>query len=301
MKTVQGVAPIQMLYAALQNPSNMKYLFILLTLFTSTLQAQSVLKFDKRFVESEDKWVAFQKGKDSTFMYGFIYIDAQAGLTLNYEGNFTISEVGTFIPKKLDSTNFKIRLEPNRVRVAFIPNNKFSELKISAIPEWLKYYKTDTASVERLYRWGFMYNGWDECAKGLTYLERAEKINPDFKGLAVELAFSYNCLNQFDKAILVLQNALATNPTDAYINKELIYAQIKSGQLDNAAESCKKAIAVCTDKSYNGENCYNLLHNFYEKKDKTNFNLWLAETKKWTTANASMTRSIKIMEDELAK
>ena len=239
--------------------------------------------------------------KDSSYAYGFIYSDAQAGLTLNYEGNFKISQTGVYIPKKLDSTNMKVRLQPNRVLVAFIPDNKFSELKISAIPEWLKYYKTDTASVERLYRWGFMYNGWDECAKGLTYLERAEKINPDFKGLAVELAFSYNCLNQFDKAILVLQNALTTNPTDAYINKELIYAQIKSGQLDKAAESCKKAIAVCTDKSYNGENCYNLLHNFYEKKDKTNFSLWLIETKKWTSKNADMTRSIKAMEEELAK
>ncbi len=279
----------------------MKYLFILLTLFTSALQGQSILKFDKRFVQSEDKWVAFQKGKDSTYLYGFIYIDAQAGLTFNYEGNFTISESGIFIPKKLDSTNFKVRLQPNQVRVAFIPENKFGELQIPTIPEWLKYYKTDTASVERLYNWGYMYNGWDECAKALTYLEKAQKINPNFKGLSVELAFSYNCLSQFDKAIWVLRNALETNPTDAYINKELIYAQIKSGQLDKASESCKKAIAVCTDKSYNGENCYNLLHNYYEKKDKANFNLWLPETQKWTASNASMTRSIKTMEDELAK
>ena len=64
--------------------------------------------------------------------------------------------------------------------VAFIPENKFQELKISAIPDWLKYYKSDTNSIERLYRWGYMYNGWDECAKALTYLEKAEKINPKF-------------------------------------------------------------------------------------------------------------------------
>jgi len=278
----------------------MKYVLILLTFFTSTLHAQNILKFDKRFVESEDKWVAFQKGKD-TLGYGFIYIDAQAGLTLNYEGNFIISEDGTFIPKKLNNTGIKVRLQPNQVRVAFIPENKFSELQIPAVPEWLKIYKGDTTSVERLYRWGFLYNGWNECAKALVYLEKARKINPQFKGLPVELAFSYNCLNQFDKAIPVLQNALETNPADAYINKELIYAQIKSGQLDKAAESCKKALAVCTDKTYNGENCYNLLHSYYQLKDKANFNAWLAETKKWTASNASLTRSIQTMEDELAK
>jgi tetratricopeptide (TPR) repeat protein len=204
-------------------------------------------------------------------MYGFIYIDAQAGLTLNYEGNFTISDNGIFIPKKIDSTNFKIRLQPNKVRVAFIPENKFEELQVPPIPDWLKYYQTDTNSVQRLYRWGFLYNGWNECTKALTYLERAKKINPEFKGLAVELAFSYNCLEKYDKAILILQNALVSNPADAYINKELIYAELKSGQLDKAAESCKIAIKVCTDKSYNGENCYNLLYSYYLKKDKTNF------------------------------
>jgi len=120
----------------------MKYLFIFFTLLTATVQGQMVLQFDKRFVESEDRWVAFQKGKDSSFMYGFIYIDAEAGLTLNYEGNFTISGAGIFIPKKMDSANFKMRLQPNNVRVAFIPESKFAELQIAAIPEWLKYYKT---------------------------------------------------------------------------------------------------------------------------------------------------------------
>src|SRR5258707_731198 len=125
----------------------MKYLILILCFCATTLQAQTVLKFDKLFVESEDQWVAFQKGKDSTYSYGFIYIDAQAGLTFNYEGKFTISNDGVFIPQKLDSTSLKARLQPNNVRVAFIPANKFGELQITAIPDWLKYYKTDTASV----------------------------------------------------------------------------------------------------------------------------------------------------------
>jgi hypothetical protein len=40
---------------------------------------------------------------------------------------------------------------------------------------------------------------------------------------------------------------------------------------DTAAEICKKAIAVCSYKSNNWENCYNILHNFYKTKDNTNF------------------------------
>jgi len=276
-------------------------MLIFLTLLVTSLKAQTDLKFDNRFVKCEDRWVAFQMNKDSTYNFGFIYIDSQAGLTLNYEGTFIISESGKFIPKRIDTTSIKIRLKPNNVLVAFIPENRYEELKIQSIPEWLKYYKGDTETVERLYHWGYMYNGWNECAKALTFLEKAQKLNPKFEGLEAELAFTYNCLSQFDKAILVLQNILETKPADAYVNKELIYAQMKSGQMDKAAESCTKAIKICTDKTYNAENCYNLLHNYYLRKDKTNFKLWLKETKKWASGNAEMTKSIKIMEEDLMK
>jgi tetratricopeptide (TPR) repeat protein len=279
----------------------MKYFLIFIVLIVTRLQAQSILKFDKRFVESEDKWIAFQMDKDSAYAYGFIYIDPQAGLTLNYEGTFKILNTGLFVSKKIDSTNIKVRLQPNNVLVAFIPEQKFEELKIDPAPQWLTYYKTDTASIDRLYHWGYMYNGWNECAKALTYLEKAQKLNPKFKGLEVELAFSYNCLGQYDKAVSILESALESNPTDAYTNKELIYAQINLGQLDKAAESCKKALKVCEDQTCNGENCYNLLHNFYLKKDKANFILWLSETRKWTSKNADLTKSIKTMEEELTK
>jgi tetratricopeptide (TPR) repeat protein len=279
----------------------MKFLLGFLILLATHVESQTLLKFNKRFVECEDRWVAFQMNKDSLYNYGFIYIDEQAGLTLNYEGNFTITETGAFIPKKLDSTNVKYRLEANQVLVAIIPEDKFKELQIQPIPNWLKYYKTDTASVERLYRWGFLYNGWDQCAKALGYLERAQKINPKFKGLAVELAFSYNCLGQYDKAIEVLTAAINGNPGNAYFYKELIYAQVKSGNLELASETCKKAILVCTDKTYNGEDCYNLLHAFYLKKDKKNFDLWVEETKKWGSSNTKIVSSIKNMQEELAK
>lgn len=278
----------------------MRYLLLLISLASTHIAAQIPLNFDKRFVESEDKWVAFDKGKDSSYVYGFIYIDEQAGLTFNYEGKFTISETGQFIPQKLDSTNVKYRLEPNNVLVAFIPESKYSELKITAIPEWLHYYKTDTNSVQRLYRWGYLYNSWDQCAKALTYLERAQKIDPRYKGLEVELAYSYNCLQQYDKATLILQDALLADPTDAYTNKELVYAQIKNGQFDKAAESCRKAIEVCKDQSYNGENCYNVLHGYYMKKDTVNFRLWLGVAKQWTAKNATMTKNIEKMEKEVS-
>lgn len=278
----------------------MKNLTALLLLIALSINAQTSLIFNKRNVQCEDKWIALQMNKDSTYVFGFIYIDSEAGLTLNYEGEFRITN-NVFVRQKEDMRSLKVRLKPNRIAIAEIPEDRFKELGINKTPEWLKFYKENENSIERLYRWGFMYNGWDECAKALTYLEKAEKINSNYKGLEVELAYSYNCLGQYDKAILALQKALEANPTDAYVNKELIYAQIKSGQLDKAAESCKKALTICNDKTYNGENYYNLLCEFYVRKDKVNFNLWLSETKQLTSKNTMMTQNIKKMEDEMSK
>ena len=67
----------------------MKRLLLILLVFTAIkINAQNNLIFNKRFIECEDKWVAFQMDKDTSHTYGFIYIDSEAGLTLNLEGSF---------------------------------------------------------------------------------------------------------------------------------------------------------------------------------------------------------------------
>ena len=66
----------------------MNYFIILFTLLSFEIGAQTNLNFDKRFVECEDHWVTFNMNKDSSYTYGFIYIDEEAGLTFNREGNF---------------------------------------------------------------------------------------------------------------------------------------------------------------------------------------------------------------------
>lgn len=275
----------------------MKYFLLIICFIVVKANAQYGLQFNKRFVESEDKWVAFSMSEDGSYPYGFIYIDAQAGLTFNYEGKFKISNDGKFVPGKRDSlSNIKIRLEPNNVKVAFIPESKFEELKISATPEWLKFYKTDTASIQRLYRWGFLYNLWGECEKALTYLLRAQKIDPKFKGLEFELAYAYNDLQHYDKAIAILEGAIETSPNDCLLYKELSFAQVHHGDLDKAAETSRKGISICDDKAMKSEIAYNLAYQYYKAKDKTNFTYWANETKKWAGKEDQFVENIGKME-----
>lgn len=276
----------------------MKYLVLLFVLATTKLNAQSNLTFNKRFVECEDKWVAFNKNKDNSYPYGFIYIDPEAGLTLNYQGTFKISSNGKFIPTKLDSVNnMIIRLKPNNILVAFIPKNKFTELKIDSIPTWLKFYKTNKNSIERLYKWGYMYNGWNECKKALTFLKKANQMNPNYKGLAVELAYSYNCLKQYDLAENILKENIKINPDNAYVNKEYIYTLSKNNKIKKAIQQYKLAKKTIKDKQYDVENCYNILQYFYFQKDQKKFNKWYEELSKLGIKN----KMIKIYADRMKK
>lgn len=241
--------------------------------------AQSKLIFDKKFVQCEDKWVAFPADSTGSYNLGFIYIDSQAGLTFDYEGSFKIDENGKFNFKKREMEgSMKYRLEPNNVLVAFIPETKFSELGIKKVPDWLKFYKENENTVERQYRWGYIYNGWGECEKALEFLNRAYKLNPKYEGLKVELAYSYNCLKNYSKAIEILMQSLKEETVTAYTIKELIYSQAKNGDLQDAENTFNLFLLKISDTTYKSENAFNILQGYYLKKDNKNFQRWLTES-----------------------
>lgn len=279
----------------------MKNIFtFLIFLFTITSYAQA-LQFDKRFVQSEDQWVAFPADSTGTYALGFIYIDSQAGLTLDYAGTFTIDGTGKYISKSKElEGSMKYRLEANNVQVAFVPESKFAELGIEKTPDWLKYYKKDEGSLNRLYNWGYRYNGWGECKKALEFLEKAYGIDPEYDGVRVEMAYSYNCLKRYKDAITVLEKALKKKPTDDYLNKELIYAEAQSGQVEKAKKSCRNAFKVCKD-TYHAENAFNVLQMYHFNKDVANFDKWLAEANEWFVKDGKFLAYIENMKKDLKK
>lgn len=267
------------------NPSAMKYLTLLAGLAASLLvQSQSTLEYNKRFVECEDQWVAFRPEKDSSQVFGFIYIDAEAGLTLQAEGSFTIGADGHFIPKKMmENGAYKIRLQPNNVKVAILPPDRLKELGVSQIPDWLHFYKDTKDTIGRMVRWGYYYNHWGESAKALTYLEKAYKLDPAYKGVEFELAYAYNALEQFDKAVPVLTTALERPEAEpCLLYKELCYAQMFLNRMNEASASSLKGIEACEDVQLKAEMAYNMAYQFYKRKDKENCRNWAAEVQKWT-------------------
>lgn len=277
---------------------------ILLSLLTMTSYAQTALQHNKKSVECEDKWVTFEPDESGKYLLGFIYIDSQAGLTFNYEGEFKINEEGVF--NRIDNTDsiktnsLKARLRPDIIGIAEIPENKFNELKIDKTPKWLKFYKEDENSIERLFKWGYMYNGWNECEKALTFLLKAEKINPNFEGLQTEIAFSYNALKEFDKAEIALLKSLKNDPKDCYTLKELAYTYRHMNELKKSAEIYYK-MENCENIVYTQETAYNLAYRYYELQDNKNFSKWSKEVLKWGDKNSIYSKNIEILKNKLKK
>lgn len=257
-----------------------KYLSILILALTIYGVAQEKLNFNTKFTQSEDQWVAFPADSLGEHNFGFIYIDEQAGLTFDFQGSFQIDQKGSFTykKKKIDG-KLKYRLEPNNTLVAIIPESHYSELEITKTPDWLHLYKTNENSIERLYKWGYMYNGWGECAKALTFLNKAYEMQPDYKGLRVEIAYSYNCLENYTDAISILKAAVQSEPNDAYIYKELLYAQVHNHQLNDALLTYQKIINEVKDQKYTSENAFNILAEYYSRNDLKSFNAWVEKTK----------------------
>lgn len=258
----------------------MKPFILILSFFTSICcVAQDKLNFNSKPIDCENNWVVFPSDSFGSYDYGFLYMDNQAGLIFDFAGSFKINNKGKFlISKKAGESPMKVKLQPNKSLVAIIPEAYFAEFGISKTPDWLKAYQEGENATDKLFRWGATYNDWNECAKGLTYLEKVKKIDPDYKGLKTEIAFSYNCLNQPQNAIPILKEAIKLAPDDAYAYKLLLYSQVHNNQVPDAIKTYYKIEKDITDKTYKSENAYNILCAFYSQNNLQKFNEWVSMT-----------------------
>jgi tetratricopeptide (TPR) repeat protein len=258
----------------------MKTFILIISFFTSICcVAQDKLNFNSKPIDCENKWVVFPSDSDGSYNYGFVYMDNQEGLTFDFAGALKINNNEKFlISKKEAGSSIRFRLQPNKSLVAIIPESYFTEFGISKTPDWLKTYQESQNATDRLFKWGLTYNYWNECAKGLTYLEKVKKIDPNYKGLKTEIASSYNCLNQPKNAINILNEVIKQTPNDAYAYKELLYSQVHNNQLPDAIKTYYKIEKDITDKTYKSENAFNILCAFYSQNNLKKFNEWIIST-----------------------
>ena len=258
---------------------------------------------DKRFYEAVDRWVMFSEtGSDSTYYYGFIYLDEMAGFTFDCVNIFTIDTNGTFVPRPLEAPlNLKVRLTRNWGNVAVIPDDKLDELGLPRQPEWLHIYKRNENTDAYAVRAGSFYNGVGASDRALEYLEKVYIRAPGTKGLAFELAFAYNGLGQYDNAAIVSRNALITEPDNPLLYKELVHALCSLGDMDEAEKAVARGIEKTASRHYRAEMSINMAQAYFLSADKEKFLEWYRKTNIYAVSGSAVNQYAEYMKSEMEK
>ncbi|RRJ91399.1 tetratricopeptide repeat protein [Flavobacterium macacae] len=261
---------------------------------------ENILEFDKMFYESEDHWVAFPpKEGENKYMYGFIYLDNTAGYTFHFGGNFSVDAKGKFTSEeKRAATRMIRRLEPNTMKMAIIPDAKLKELELPKVPDWLEIYKSDETA-ETLTRKGYHLNHIGASKNAVPVLLKAYKMSPHEKGLEFELSYAYNAIGEFQKAVEVLEKALKNNANDPMFYRELGYSFINLEKPLEAEKIYKIGISILKDDSQKAEMAYNMAVVYYQSKEKSKFEVWAKQVKKFAKPESQYAKNIILREDEL--
>ncbi|MUU79722.1 tetratricopeptide repeat protein [Winogradskyella endarachnes] len=278
---------------------------IITSMFCFSQQDLIPLKFDTKYYNAIDKWVAFPKTeKDSTYTLGFIYIDEMAGFTFNFENSFTIKN-NILIPAKKDSilntTSLKSRLSTNTKNVAIINEEQIKELNLPSTPAWLEIYKNNEDSVEYLKQIGYHYNHIGASTNAIEPLLKAYNKQPHYKGLEFELAFAFNATKQFKKAIPVLEKAIANKNNDQLIYKELGYALMNIEEYDKAENAFNEGIKNAKDNNIKVEMAINMCSLYFNNKNEKKYNKWIKIAKQYIDETSQFSKYIDYFESEWQK
>jgi tetratricopeptide (TPR) repeat protein len=279
----------------------MKKLFLLVLVFSKVCYAQE-LKFDQNFYTAADKWVAFnKKPTDSTYSFGFIYIDPQAGFTFDLAASFVVTPEGL---KKIDRespNSVKFRLDANTSDVHLLTDQQLAQLGLPAKPEWLRFYKTGEGSIGYLHQMGFHYNHVGGSDYALIPLLKAYEKEPHFKGLEFELGYAYNATRQYEKAREILEKAIAHDPANFWFYRELGFSYKFLKNIEKAESIYKTGISKTDNKAQIAEMAINMTQSYFDLRNKTKFAEWAKIVKDNAESSSPFLKYIQYFEENWDK
>lgn len=258
-------------------------------LLASAAAAEPIpFSFTKRASDFEGRWVVLppQQGKDE-LLFAFVYVDPQAGFTLDVGGKLKVDAQGKYVrvpDANAEKARFMVRLDAQRnPPAAPLPKAALEQLGLEETPELMKFYADRSDPLTHKVTWGRHYNHVGACGQALTFLEPAYKEKPDAKGLVFELSYAYNALGRFDDALAVLKEAVARRPEDVLLGSELAYAYVNSGQMQPAIALYLKLIPLCAESQMltKSEMAMNLSAAYERLGDKASAEKWRANAKAW--------------------
>lgn len=284
---------------------HMRLILGVLLLNSGTVCSQSFnedLKFNTEYYDAVDEWVAFPKKEvDTSYAFGFIYIDEQAGFTFDYNSDFIVTKEGLKkLPRPFESS-LKSRLSRNTIDVAILSDEQRAELKLPETPKWLAIYKDNSDEPDYLKNIGLHYNAAGASNLALKPLLKAYEMQPHLDGLEFELAFAYNALKQFKQAVEILESAIENDPNNFLFYRELGFSFLSLGQIEKAEMNYQKGIKLTDNKSQIAEMAVNMALIYFRQKNVEKFNEWAKLTRENSERGSRFTQLIDAWEENLNK
>jgi len=259
------------------------------------------LSYSVHMSDCEGRWVALyhMPADDPHYAYGFVYIDPQAGFTMDFGGNFTIQADGSYhaVLDPIHSiqgdhpADLRIRLEQNGV-AALLPPRALEQLGLPEKPDWLKFYEDTADPVTHKVNWGFFYNAIGDSRRALDYLQSAYGENPDAPRVVVELSYAYNALGRPGDALRVLKSAFDKKPKDESLCREMAYADLTLKSYKVATEQYPLCIALCDDSetgmAEKSELAFDLSSAYNGLGDTANHDAWEVKAKVWAPKGSAV-------------
>jgi len=258
------------------------------------------LRYNVHMSDCENRWVAlYHNANDRDYTYGFVYIDPQAGFTLQYVGRFTIDSSGDYheAPNPLppDKLNLKIRLQGRNGVAAPLPPRALAQLGLPEKPDWLKFYEDKGDPVTHKVSWGFFYNDIGDSRRAIDYLESAYGEKPDAPRVVFELTFAYNAVGRPADAIRISKSEFARNPKDELLCREIAFAYLTLKSYKEATEQYPACIALLDDsdgaRAEKSELAMNLSAAYERMGDTQNRDAWVKKARDWAPKGSAIYRS----------
>jgi len=268
-------------------------------------QTSEKLNFTTRYFDAVNKWVAFpKKTTDSTYAYGFLYIDVEAGFTFDYKSVFSLKNGKLIDPdsNKPKESFTKVRLQNNTANVYIFSNEDLKDLALPKEPEWFKFYKAkDSTKVEHLTKIGYHYNHIGASHNALKPLNEAYSINPHYGNLEFELSYAYNALKRYNKAVPILLKAIEHDPSNYYFYRELGFAYCYTDRIEEAENTYRKGIDISDNDFEKSEMGVNMAQAYYKLKNREKFDEWAKITRKYAEKGSQYEKYISYFESNWEK
>ena len=152
------------------------FLSITLLLYSTFFLGQSKqpdIAFDSDYFNAVDHWVVLpKKPTETSYLLGYIYLDAASGFTFVFDSFLTIGSEDSWSSfSTLKNFIFKTILNKNAPLVAIIADDKIKELQLLEKPQWLKRYDSDNTP-DVLVGKGSQYNAIGKSDLALPFLEK---------------------------------------------------------------------------------------------------------------------------------